>query len=265
MCTEDGEKRFGSWNAVIAGYAQKKWLSIEDLYIFQASMKEVNCSTPHFLGCSLKQNHFTFGYAKLCRGQSIYCSQDPGSFCGPQPLWEGLIENITKVKQSIYCSQDPGSFYSPQLLWEGLIEKIPKFLHPILLSSLTANFFFSPPFASCSRRPPLDVRKRKLNMKLQKQDNCILDEHYVQTLFVMSELEGEFERTLTYTLWNQPTNNIENNWHPLTESYADADPKHINKRKGINRSVFPSSYILYILLLSSLMANSSFSLLQPIA
>ncbi|WJX24639.1 hypothetical protein P8452_13725 [Trifolium repens] len=32
------------------------------------------------------------------------------------------------------------------------------------------------------RRPPIDTRKGKLNLKLQNQHNCIPDEHYVQTL-----------------------------------------------------------------------------------
>ncbi|XP_052183191.1 glycosyltransferase BC10 isoform X2 [Diospyros lotus] len=35
----------------------------------------------------------------------------------------------------------------------------------------------------CKRRPPIDASKGKQNVKLQKQHNCIPDEHYVQTLF----------------------------------------------------------------------------------
>ncbi|KAL7225047.1 hypothetical protein ACSBR1_020350 [Camellia fascicularis] len=34
---------------------------------------------------------------------------------------------------------------------------------------------------------------RKGSQKLQKQHNCIPDEHYVQTLFTMSDLEGELD------------------------------------------------------------------------
>ncbi|GKV47209.1 hypothetical protein SLEP1_g54126 [Rubroshorea leprosula] len=50
----------------------------------------------------------------------------------------------------------------------------------------------------------------------------------------MSELEGALERrTLTYTLWNQAATKIENNWHPVTFSYEDADPKWINEIKVI--------------------------------
>ncbi|GKV49370.1 hypothetical protein SLEP1_g56124 [Rubroshorea leprosula] len=42
-----------------------------------------------FCFCLLYQ---TCTYFKLQRK-----SQDPGSFCGLQPLWQGLIEKITKV------------------------------------------------------------------------------------------------------------------------------------------------------------------------
>ncbi|GLU15504.1 hypothetical protein SLE2022_319860 [Rubroshorea leprosula] len=70
--------------------------------------------------------------------------------------------------------------------------------------------------------------------KLHKQRNCIPDEHYVQTLFAMSELEGELERrAMTYNLWNQSAAKMENNWHPVTFSYADADTKQINEIKVI--------------------------------
>ncbi|KAG6418995.1 hypothetical protein SASPL_121203 [Salvia splendens] len=52
----------------------------------------------------------------------------------------------------------------------------------------------------CKRRPPVDARKGRKNLKLQKQHNCIPDEHYVQTLLSMKDLETELERrTVTYT------------------------------------------------------------------
>ncbi|GLU15535.1 hypothetical protein SLE2022_320150 [Rubroshorea leprosula] len=47
----------------------------------------------------------------------------------------------------------------------------------------------------------------------------------------MSEFE---KRTLTYALWNQSATKIQNNWHPVTFSYVDADPKRINEIKAIN-------------------------------
>lgn len=96
----------------------------------------------------------------------------------------------------------------------------------------------------CVRRPPLDARKGKLNIKLQKQHNCIPDEHYVQTLLAMNELESELERrTLTYTLWNQSVNKMENRgWHPVTFSYANAGPQKIKEIKAINHVYYETEY-----------------------
>ncbi|XWS19377.1 hypothetical protein CRYUN_Cryun31cG0010500 [Craigia yunnanensis] len=96
----------------------------------------------------------------------------------------------------------------------------------------------------CKRRPPLDTSKGKLNIKLQKQHNCIPDEHYVQTLFAMSELESELERrTVTYTLWNQSAAKMDNKaWHPVTLNYADASPKRIKEIKDINHVYYESEF-----------------------
>lgn len=96
----------------------------------------------------------------------------------------------------------------------------------------------------CKRRPPLDASKGKLNIKLQKQHNCIPDEHYVQTLLSMSEREGELERrTVTYTVWNQSATKMENKgWHPKTFSYANASPQKIKEIKGINHIDYETEY-----------------------
>ncbi|XP_059662546.1 glycosyltransferase BC10-like [Cornus florida] len=96
----------------------------------------------------------------------------------------------------------------------------------------------------CKRRPPLDVSKGKRNVKLQKQHNCIPDEHYVQTLLAMSDLEGELERrTVTYTLWNQSATNMERKgWHPITFSYANSSPQQIKKVKDINHVYYETEY-----------------------
>ncbi|KAF9672107.1 hypothetical protein SADUNF_Sadunf11G0006300 [Salix dunnii] len=96
----------------------------------------------------------------------------------------------------------------------------------------------------CKRRPPLDASKGKLNIKLQKQHNCIPDEHYVQTLLSMSGLEGELERrTVTYTVWNQSATKMENKgWHPMTFSYANASPQKIKEIKGINHIYYETEY-----------------------
>ncbi|GAB2301062.1 hypothetical protein Dimus_035098 [Dionaea muscipula] len=88
----------------------------------------------------------------------------------------------------------------------------------------------------CKRRPPLDDSMGKQNIKLQKQHNCIPDEHYVQTLLAMRGLENELERrTLTYTLWNESGTKMEKkSWHPITFSYAAANPQRIKKIKAID-------------------------------
>ncbi|KAA3478175.1 leucine--tRNA ligase, chloroplastic/mitochondrial [Gossypium australe] len=92
------------------------------------------------------------------------------------------------------------------------------------------------------RRPAVDTSKGKLNLKLQKQHNCIPDEHYVPTLIAMSELEGDIERrTLTYTLWNQSATKMDNKaWHPVTFNYADASPKRLKEIKDINHVHYES-------------------------
>ncbi|KAG7033964.1 hypothetical protein SDJN02_03690 [Cucurbita argyrosperma subsp. argyrosperma] len=96
----------------------------------------------------------------------------------------------------------------------------------------------------CKRRPPVDASIGNMNIKLQKQHNCIPDEHYVQTLLALNELEGELERrTLTYTLWNQSTNNMENKgWHPITFNYAEAGPRQIEEIKGINHVYYETEF-----------------------
>ncbi|BBH00708.1 Tetratricopeptide repeat-like superfamily protein [Prunus dulcis] len=96
----------------------------------------------------------------------------------------------------------------------------------------------------CKRRPPLDARKGKLNIKLQKQHNCIPDEHYVQTLLTMSEREDELERrTLTYTLWNSSATKTESKgWHPMTFTHANAAPHKIKEIKEINHVYYETEY-----------------------
>ncbi|KAK4744219.1 hypothetical protein SAY87_010531 [Trapa incisa] len=95
----------------------------------------------------------------------------------------------------------------------------------------------------CKRRPPVDASMGKLNIKLQKQNNCIPDEHYVQTLFAMNGVEPELERrTLTYTLWNQSSTINEKGWHPFKFSYADASPKRINEIKNIDHVYYETDH-----------------------
>lgn len=94
----------------------------------------------------------------------------------------------------------------------------------------------------CKRRPPVDEGKQ--NLKLQKQHNCIPDEHYVQTLLAMSGHEKDIERrTLTYSLWNQVPSKMEKkSWHPVTFSYTAASPKRIGEIKGISHVYYETEY-----------------------
>lgn len=96
----------------------------------------------------------------------------------------------------------------------------------------------------CKRRPPLDASKGKQNLKLQKQHNCIPDEHYVQTLLAMSDLEGELERrTVTYTSWIQSATNMETrSWHPVTYNYASSNPEQIKRIKDINHVLYETEH-----------------------
>ncbi|XP_071714019.1 glycosyltransferase BC10-like [Rutidosis leptorrhynchoides] len=96
----------------------------------------------------------------------------------------------------------------------------------------------------CKRRPPLDASKGHQNLKLQKQHNCIPDEHYVQTLLAMNDLERELERrTVTYTLWIQSAANMETkSWHPVTYTYATSNPQQIKRIKDIDRVYYETEH-----------------------
>lgn len=96
----------------------------------------------------------------------------------------------------------------------------------------------------CKRRPPVDPSKGMKNIKLQKQHNCIPDEHYVQTLLAMNDFEFELERrTLTYTSWNQSSGNPKGDaWHPYTFSYATSGPQQIKDIRDINHVYYETEY-----------------------
>ncbi|XP_021719735.1 uncharacterized protein LOC110687397 [Chenopodium quinoa] len=96
----------------------------------------------------------------------------------------------------------------------------------------------------CKRRPPVDDSKGKLNLKLQKQHNCIPDEHYLQTLLTMTGLDKELERrTLTYTLWNEFASKMEGKgWHPVTFSHSAATAQRIQEIKDINHVYYETEF-----------------------
>ncbi|CAK9233891.1 unnamed protein product [Sphagnum troendelagicum] len=68
------------------------------------------------------------------------------------------------------------------------------------------------------------------------QENCIPDEHYIQTLLAMQEMETEIERrTLTYTWWeNSKSGKGREGWHPVTFNTADATLKTITNIQNVN-------------------------------
>ncbi|XP_074582533.1 glycosyltransferase BC10-like [Curcuma longa] len=86
--------------------------------------------------------------------------------------------------------------------------------------------------------------KQKNKKATKKEHDCIPDEHYVQTLFSMSQLDDELERrTLTYTSWNQSIDaKDKRGWHPKTFEFADASPQHITEIKGINHVYYETEY-----------------------
>ncbi|XP_074307477.1 glycosyltransferase BC10-like [Silene latifolia] len=96
----------------------------------------------------------------------------------------------------------------------------------------------------CKRRPPVNGRNGKLNLKLQKQHNCIPDEHYLQTLLTMEGLDSELERrTLTYTEWNETASKMEGTgWHPVTFTSSAATPQLINKIKDNKKIYYETEY-----------------------
>jgi len=69
------------------------------------------------------------------------------------------------------------------------------------------------------------------NNATTKPHNCIPDEHYIQTLFAMKDLEDETERrTLTYSRWeNQAKDQGREGWHPVTYAFADATLEAMKK------------------------------------
>ncbi|KAK6917776.1 Glycosyl transferase, family 14, partial [Dillenia turbinata] len=83
---------------------------------------------------------------------------------------------------------------------------------------------------------------KKVCKKL-KQHDCISDEHYMQTILAMSNVEGELERrTLTYTEWNQSVTKMERSWHPVTFTHASVGPQRVNGIKGISHVYYETEF-----------------------
>eukprot|EP00252_Welwitschia_mirabilis_P017329 TRINITY_DN38400_c0_g1_i1.p1 TRINITY_DN38400_c0_g1~~TRINITY_DN38400_c0_g1_i1.p1 ORF type:complete len:361 (-),score=35.63 TRINITY_DN38400_c0_g1_i1:398-1480(-) len=98
----------------------------------------------------------------------------------------------------------------------------------------------------CKRKPlPEFWRQEHMTADTSKLHNCIPDEHYVQTLLAMNNLEEEISRrTLTYTLWNTGSGALRERqgWHPMTFKHADATPDLIRSIKGIDHVYYETEY-----------------------
>ncbi|KAG8077637.1 hypothetical protein GUJ93_ZPchr0007g4434 [Zizania palustris] len=80
---------------------------------------------------------------------------------------------------------------------------------------------------------------RKQKGATRMEHDCIPDEHYVQTLFSIKDLENELERTLTYTSWNQSSDPKDKmTWHPMTFEYDTASTEQINAIKVFSADFF---------------------------
>ncbi|XP_023512252.1 uncharacterized protein LOC111777042 [Cucurbita pepo subsp. pepo] len=96
----------------------------------------------------------------------------------------------------------------------------------------------------CKRWPPPEHTTGRQKLKVKYHPNCIPDEHYVQTLLSIRDLENELERrTLTYTMWNSSIpKGDKRSWHPVTFQYSDATPLIIKEMKEINHIDFESEH-----------------------
>uniref|UniRef100_A0A3Q7F598 Core-2/I-branching beta-1,6-N-acetylglucosaminyltransferase family protein n=1 Tax=Solanum lycopersicum TaxID=4081 RepID=A0A3Q7F598_SOLLC len=173
-------------------------------------------------------------------------------------LWGNFFENADPGNFSIYVHSEPGFvfdesttrstfFYNRQLTNSikemYLIELLCKdFVGCICVPLYNFSFIYN--YLMASPRSFVDRDVQRWKPKLQKQHNCIPDEHYVQTLLAIHGLEGELERrTITYTEWNESVTNMEKKgWHPITFSYADAGPVQIKRIKDIRNVYYESEY-----------------------
>lgn len=171
--------------------------------------------------------------------------------CIPLYSFSYVYDYLMASQRSFVDSfHDKGGRYNPKMSSKIPRERWRKGSQWIALTRRHAEFVVDdeevfPIFRKfCKRRPPLDENQGKRSLKLQKQHNCIPDEHYVQTLLAMKGLEEELERrTVTYTLWNESATKMERKgWHPVTFSHAAANPKRILEIKTINHVYYETDF-----------------------
>lgn len=73
--------------------------------------------------------------------------------------------------------------------------------------------------------------------------NCIPDEHYIQTLLAMKDMEGELERrTLTYSRWESSDSKGSRGWHPAAFDAPDIALDFIKEIQGYINVRYDSEY-----------------------
>ncbi|CAN1182830.1 Glycosyltransferase BC10, partial [Linum perenne] len=78
-----------------------------------------------------------------------------------------------------------------------------------------------------------------------KENNCIPDEHYVQTLLAQKGLEVEItRRSLSHSSWDLSSSKDpkRRGWHPLTYKYYDATPMLLQSIKDIDNIYYETEY-----------------------
>ncbi|KAG6554932.1 hypothetical protein Mapa_003516 [Marchantia paleacea] len=87
----------------------------------------------------------------------------------------------------------------------------------------------------CKRLALPEYWRAKYDNETEEEHNCIPDEHYIQTLLAIKDLEEEIERrTLTYSHWKDfDQERDRRGWHPITFNYADASLKTIKDIQAI--------------------------------
>ncbi|BBN13655.1 hypothetical protein MPTK1_6g05340 [Marchantia polymorpha subsp. ruderalis] len=87
----------------------------------------------------------------------------------------------------------------------------------------------------CKRLALPEYWRARFNNETEEEHNCIPDEHYIQTLLAIKDLEEEIERrTLTYSHWKDfDQERDRRGWHPITFNYADASLKTIKDIQAI--------------------------------
>ncbi|KAI6672785.1 hypothetical protein NL676_000691 [Syzygium grande] len=215
---------------------------------------ESTSMSPFFYGCQLKDSiKVAWGESSMIEAERLLLKvalRDPANWrfvllsdsCLPlykfHDIYEHLISSQKSYVESYFDFEDDR--YDPKMLqaipkdkwrkgsqWFTLIRR-----HAQIVAD--DNVVFPIIKKSCKRQLNASASVRGQMLDLHKLQDCIPDEHYLQTLLAMSGLENEFSRrSLTYAQWNQSPTQKDEQWHPVTFDYADASPRRIKEIKEI--------------------------------